>query len=94
MSVDTLTRHYGEVLETAATLANTKVADTLYRRAISGEKGSEAAMMFWLKCRAGWRENEMSELVALIDKLAKEVAELKGQRQPEPEPPPRPRLVS
>ena len=38
-----------------ATEANTQVAQTMFRMATSGK--SPASTMFWLKCRAGWRQN-------------------------------------
>lgn len=53
----TLRKYFWNELETAATEANTKVAQTLFRTATEGT-GKEAvtACIFWLKCRAGWRD--------------------------------------
>ena len=43
--------------ETGSIIANTRVAQTLFQRATEGT-GKEAvtACIFWLKCRAGWRD--------------------------------------
>lgn len=53
----TLRKHFWQELETAAAEANAKVAQTLFRTATEGT-GKEAvtACIFWLKCRAGWRD--------------------------------------
>jgi hypothetical protein len=56
-SPPTLRVHFWQELETAAIVANAKVAQTLFRIATQGT-GKEAvtAAIFWLKCRAGWRD--------------------------------------
>lgn len=53
LSEDTLFKYYKEELTNAASKANTKVAGTLYNKAI---RGDTACMIFWLKTRAKWRE--------------------------------------
>lgn len=53
ISVDTLTRHYPNELSSEAALANARVANTLYQKAL---RGDVTAMIFYLKSRAGWRE--------------------------------------
>lgn len=50
----TLLKHYAEELDTAATRANSAVAKSLFINAT--EKGNTTAQIFWLKCRAGWKE--------------------------------------
>ena len=57
ISVPTLTKHYADVLEVAAAKANAMIAQSLYRRALSNDKGAIAAAIFWLKSRAGWRDH-------------------------------------
>lgn len=54
-SPKTLRKYLREELDRAAIEANTKVAYSLYKSAVSGE--DTAAAIFWLKCRGGWREN-------------------------------------
>ncbi len=56
-SAPTLRKHFWAELETAAIEANSKVAQSLFRKAVEGT-GKEAvtACIFWLKCRAGWRD--------------------------------------
>lgn len=57
----TLRLHFQSELETAAAEANAKVAQSLFKRATEGT-GKEAvtAAIFWLKCRAGWRDVSFS----------------------------------
>lgn len=71
ISVKTLRANFREELDTGMTEANVKVAKALYDLAISPEKGKQsvAAAIFWLKCRAGWREttHDENEGVKLVD---------------------------
>lgn len=56
-SAPTLRKHFWQELETAAIEANAKVAQSLFRKAVEGSgKESVTAAIFWLKCRAGWRD--------------------------------------
>src|SRR3954452_22469158 len=57
-SPKTLRRHFREELDRAAPEANARVAQTLYQMATSGKNA--LASMFWLKARAGWRDNVVS----------------------------------
>ena len=57
-SEKTLRRHFRKELDSGGARANFKVAQSLYRSAVNG---SVVAMMFWMKCRAGWRERPESE---------------------------------
>lgn len=52
----TLRRHYRVELDTAEARANAKVAESLFRKAIGDGTGSVSAAIFWLKCRAGWKD--------------------------------------
>jgi hypothetical protein len=54
-SPKTLRKYFREELDRAAIEANAQVAYSLYKSAISGE--DTTAAIFWLKCRAGWRDN-------------------------------------
>ena len=56
-SAPTLRKCFWAELETAAVEANAKVAQSLFRKAVEGSgKESVTAAIFWLKCRAGWRD--------------------------------------
>ena len=55
-SEKTLRKHFRSELDRGAAEANSQVAQSLYRMATDGK--SPAAAMFWLKCRAGWREQK------------------------------------
>lgn len=63
MGEKTLRENYQEELETAATKANARVAQSLFNQATgsAGAKVNITAAIFWLKCRAGWREVEVVE---------------------------------
>ena len=49
----TLTKYYREELDQATARANAAVGGALFNKAT---KGDTAAMIFWMKTRAGWRE--------------------------------------
>lgn len=53
----TLKRHFRKEIKTGRAKARAKVMQTCYQMAISGEHW--AVTMFWLKCRAGWRETDI-----------------------------------
>lgn len=54
----TLTKHYRHELDTAMTMANAKIAQSLYQQATNG---NTSAAIFWLKCRAGWIDRQSIE---------------------------------
>jgi hypothetical protein len=56
----TLRKHFRDELDLGSIEATTKVAQSLFRAAT--ELGSVAAMIFWMKARAGWREKHELEL--------------------------------
>lgn len=73
----TLTKHYRHELDTAMTVANAKVAQSLFQQATGG---NTSAAIFWLKVRAGWQDKQMLEhsgkleidaLSDLMDELSK-----------------------
>lgn len=59
ISLPTLHKYYREELDTGMDEANAAVAQSLFR---SATKGSVAAMCFWMKTRAGWRETNRTEI--------------------------------
>ena len=60
LSIDpkTLRKHFAQELEVGHVEANAKVAASLYRRATGEGREAVIAGIFWLKCRAGWREQD------------------------------------
>ena len=64
----TLRKHFRRELLLGATKANSKVAETAYQMAISGK--CPTMTIFWLKCRARWKETEHAglKLVAINQK--------------------------
>lgn len=57
ISVPTLRKAFTHELGTGLALANSKVADSLYKKATSGKHPQAVtAAIFWLKTRAGWRD--------------------------------------
>jgi hypothetical protein len=74
---DTLNFHYSNELATAVIHANAEVARRLFNRAT--KKDDLTAQIFWLKTRAGWRDNDkvenndgkvLDEIMKLRDELA------------------------
>src|SRR5579864_9440074 len=53
ISSRTVRKHFRRDLDRAAVEANTQVAQSLYKKAVGGDT---TAAIFWLKCRANWRE--------------------------------------
>ena len=53
----TLRRHYREELDLSTAKANASVGGALYNKAIGGDT---TAMIFWLKTKAGFREQQDS----------------------------------
>lgn len=49
----TLRKHFRSELDRAAVEANAQVAQRLFKEAVDG---NITAAIFWLKCRANWRE--------------------------------------
>ena len=75
---NTLLKHYRKELDVAMTMANAKVAQSLFQQATAG---NTSAAIFWLKCRAGWVDKqsiehsgklEIESLSSLMDELSKE----------------------
>src|SRR5579862_2752745 len=52
-SPKTLRKHFRKELDQGGSEANMTVAQALYKEAKAGDV---KAQMFWLKCRAGWRD--------------------------------------
>jgi integrase len=55
----TLRKHFRRELDTAMAKANATVANKAYQMAIAGNP--PAATIFWLKCRANWKETQAFE---------------------------------
>ena len=53
ISAPTLRKHYADELERGSAVANSLVAESLFKQA---RNGNTAAMIFWAKTRMGWRE--------------------------------------
>ena len=54
ISEKTLRKHFAKELDQGELKANVKVAQTLFKKAISGDTTS---MIYWLKTRARWKES-------------------------------------
>jgi hypothetical protein len=57
----TLAKHYREELDHAMAQANATIGGALFNKAKGGDT---AAMIFWMKTRAGWREKQDIDLTA------------------------------
>ena len=58
----TLRKHYPDELATGHIKANTRIAESLYRKALGDGPQSVTAAIFWLKTRAHWKETTVQEL--------------------------------
>ncbi len=58
LSLPTLRKYFAGELELGHIEANAAVAQSLYKMATNRDKPNVAAAIFWLKCRAGWKEGE------------------------------------
>ncbi|CAH0447589.1 hypothetical protein LMG10661_03656 [Ralstonia syzygii subsp. syzygii] len=59
ISEPTMRKNFAVELDTGKLKANVKVAQTLYKKALSGDTTS---MIFWLKAQAGWKDVQRVEL--------------------------------
>ena len=57
----TLRLHYREELDHASAQANATIGGALFNKAT---KGDTAAMIFWMKTRAGWREKQEIDMTS------------------------------
>ncbi|MEF2073497.1 hypothetical protein [Consotaella aegiceratis] len=57
----TLRKHCRDELETGHVKANSRVAESLYKKAIGNGAGSVTAAIFWMKTRAGWKETSVHQ---------------------------------
>ena len=58
----TLRRHYRKELDKGHIKANSRVAESLYQKALGDGSQSVTAAIFWLKTRAGWKEMNLHEV--------------------------------
>ena len=59
IDVKTLTKYYRRELDTGATEANVRVAQSLYKNAVTNE--NVAAQIWWTKTRMGWKDHSTIE---------------------------------
>lgn len=57
----TLRKHYRDELDTGSIKANSRIAESLYKKAMGDGPQSVTACIFWLKTRAQWKENPVEE---------------------------------
>jgi hypothetical protein len=71
----TLTKYYREELDQALARANASVGGALFNKAT---KGDTAAMIFWMKTRAGWREKQEIDLTSSDGSMTPQALNLKN----------------
>ncbi len=57
----TLRKHYRDEFDTGHVKANSRIAESLYRKAMGDGPQSVTACIFWLKTRAQWKETSVQE---------------------------------
>jgi DNA-binding transcriptional ArsR family regulator len=85
ISQDTLARHYRRELDTGRIEATARVAERLHQAATqeTADRASVIAAIFWLKCRAGWREVQRHEVEVRTDVAAVlEARRLRAEGEP------------
>lgn len=73
----TLFKYYRTELDTSAVKANAAVANKLYNKAVNQDDLS--AQIFWLKCRARWRTQDVINVADENDRLKTELKELRAE---------------
>lgn len=58
ITLPTLRKYFRRELELSRHEANAQVAASLFRQATDAKKPSTIAGIFWMKCRAGWRDHD------------------------------------
>lgn len=61
ISDTTLRKYYREEIDTGTAVANAKVAESLYKKALGDGPSAVTAAIFWMKTRAGWKETLRNE---------------------------------
>lgn len=74
ISEHTLRKYYREELDNGVVEANRMVAASLFSTAIKGGKEGSTAAIFWLKCRARWREDDSAQM---LEAIRLEIAQLR-----------------
>lgn len=73
----TLRKYFRNEIDEGSTIANCRVAQNLFQIATSKSAGAVTAAIFWLKCRAGWKEPAYNNLIEEepidVDKIRKEI---------------------
>lgn len=58
----TLQKHFEDELAVGPSEATANVAQALYKQAVDPLKPNVTAAIFWLKARAGWRDNDFGNI--------------------------------
>ena len=85
----TLSKYFQNELDTGVAIANSRVAQNLFRIATGKETGAVSAAIFWLKTRARWRETdrEQPETEALIAAAQAMISAATATYVPDDQPP-------
>ena len=75
VSEPTLRKYFYQEISTSTAIANARVAASLFRMATDSEKPNVAAAIFWMKCRAQWRDVD-TETVGKKERQRQEAEEL------------------
>jgi hypothetical protein len=79
----TLYKYFSLELATAHVRANALVAQSLFRKATGEGTGAVAAAIFWLKVRAGWKENDFYDRMPPAPKIGKKEQALRDAMTPD-----------
>lgn len=62
ISEPTMRKYFRNELETGYIQANAQVAQSLFKQATDKDKPNVIAAIFWMKTRAGWKEQQSADL--------------------------------
>ena len=71
VSGPTLRKYFADELDLGHIEANARVAQSLFKQATSPDKPNVAAAIFWLKCRAQWREQDEPSKKERVEQVAR-----------------------
>lgn len=74
----TLRKHYRKELDQSTAKANATIGGALFNKARSGDT---AAMLFWMKTRAGWKETNVTDHTSSDGSMTPSFGSLYGKQQ-------------
>ena len=81
ITAPTLRKAFRNELDVGEIEANTQVAASLFRQATDQTKPNTIAAIFWLKCRAGWRDHDPAQALGKKEQQAIEAERVASDKR-------------